>query len=1167
MVTAVQHFVREVARLSGEKVNEMQKDALRQIALERLKEFRDVYIDAVNNAILGTQPYREMVDALFNDLESQIDEVSSGAEVAVAIEDFMNTYKDQLKGLTSSRVRSMLLDAMKATSRKDAKRFISKVKKNIESGVDVKIIETIAQMQKKVKKDLRAMERQFEKELKKAGKDADVLRKQIDDLIEAQTEEEQERVIKKLKADQKGVLKNLGKYTNVVADVAMFTAVDPEVLAEDPTLFQKYLDAISDLSQNGTKATGKMQALLPEIAGMKTRQKQRKVTGMSAVVGGITTVSQLRDFVDEAIASITTLDELKTAMRNFSMIAQRARELKDEAIANNQPAVADDLEDFLDTYLPTKLGTNTKSQQLQGIIKQLKDQIVKAVKASPVNISALPQMYNDALKEFDSWSEEDLMRLDPAQLLTYQNVKNELKNGYIAPQLYDLNNKIASLKKAADMQKGMAQATSKYANMKSWKAKASKRIASLSTTYTEDAKQELLTIAKQYWDDLLGTQETRTFWRNILYSTSKSFVEAQKVTEQDLSEISTAIQDAKSNFRRWVSEKDSEKFKIQKSKLGLIMAQMDYEANTPGWNEFSNTEKNYFTEALKKNQDVPKEKQKIDEKAYAELAPFIENGYLNAQKAIASLSAEEKRIYDAFRNMTDSTQNKVKLMMEKRGEVYKEQKYYYPRNVLTDAKAGADEQINSILSMFGVGGGKVSTRAGATQKRTGAVNYYNFDIEEVANRHARQVNLDYYVTDQVKRSLSALTTLINQAREEGDVEKLNTLYSIRKSVEESLKAELGSQVQFRTTFNSMINTLTKAERNMTLSNPVRVFTEGLSNAVRTGDIPAKITMKQLADAMPILPSAMTSPYAVQWDNITDELGSSVYLKGSKFSMEARDVAKTSFAKMNNMLMQFADAVNAKQLWVNEFSDSFKKTTGIEFDPSRFDDPIFREKYAQAIETAAQDAELQVNRMYNSQTGFNAPAQMQLVPRTVAGWFGKTGKVGREDTAAKLMGYMNSFAANESSMSKMLIKSIIEGNDTKAAGQLARLIASNYVFTLLTTLASGAMKGAFDADDDDDLEERLELIGESAWAPFQNGAAWKGGVSTLLSMGIGKYANLFRLASGIGMGIMQETSEGKDYQETTDKIVDGIRDILYVKPIILSSEKETQEISLTMLLNR
>lgn len=1088
LFTAVENAVRELSKITGEKYNEMQKDVIRQIASERLKRFQQIYVNAVTNSIPGTTPYREMLDALFNDLESQIDTMESGAEVAIAIEDFLKTYKDQLKGLSSKRIMSLMTNALKAQTRNDIKRFIRKAKNILSANVEEGKIDAVESMQKEVKK-------------------------------------------------------NLGKYTNVVPEVAKFLGVDAEMLAEDDTMLDEYLKAITDLNQKGVKGTGKMMELLPKLGKFLGRQKARAVTGMNAVIEGYTTVDELQTHVDNVLSSIQSVDELKLASREISMIARRAQELKDEAIQNGDTQEADNLQAFLDNYLPTKFSSNANSTKLQGIIKQLKDALVKSAKAVQVQLNKIPSEYHESINEFTSWSEEDLMRLDPAQLMTYTNVKNELNNGYVAPQLHDLNNKIAALKKANAMASGMNQATTKYANMKSWRAKAAKTVSSLSTTYTEDSKNELLTIAKSYWDDMLGTQETRAFWRNIIYPVSKATVESQKGMERDLAGLNEALNGLKTFSRRWLNEKDSKDFSRTMSKLGLIMAQMDYQANNRGWDEMVGSDKDYYTQALKKTNDVPKDKLKIDQEAYEQLKPYIKNGYLDAQAALASLSPEERKVYDEFRKLTDSSESKVKLMMEKRGEVFNKQTDYYPRNILTDSKSMADETINSVLSMFGVGGGKVITRASATQKRVdSAVNYYNLNIEEVANKHARQVNLDYHVTDQVKRVLSSLSTLINEAKDNNDIEKANTLSSIKSSVEESLKTELGSQVPYRTAFNSLINTLTKLERNLTLSNPVRIFTEGLSNMVRTGAIPRKITMKELAEIIPALPSSWVSPDAVQWDMITDELGSSVYLKGGKFAMEARDVNKTSLAKMNNLMMQFADAVNAKQLWVNEFKDSFKKTTGVEFNTNNFNDPAYRERYKDAIETAGQDAELMVNRMYNSQTGFIAPAHIQLYPRTIAQFFDKKGSTGREDTAAKLLGYMNTFAANESAMSRMLLKSIVEGNDPKAAGQLARLVLSNYMFTLFTTFASGMLKGMFDDEDDNVLE--------SAWAPFKKGAAWKGAVSTLLSMGIGKYANLFRLGTGVLMGMAED---GDDNQEVSN-VVEGIRDIMYIKPIILSSEK-------------
>jgi hypothetical protein len=89
-----------------------------------------------------------------------------------------------------------------------------------------------------------------------------------------------------------------------------------------------------------------------------------------------------------------------------------------------------------------------------------------------------------------------------------------------------------------------------------------------------------------------------------------------------------------------------------------------------------------------------------------------------------------------------------------------------------------------------------------------------------------------------------------------------------------------------------------------------------------------------------------------------------------------------------------------------------------------------------------------------------------------------------------------------------------------------------------------VKGIADDEDDNVLE--------SMFAPFSKGAAEKGALATIISMGLGRYSNLFRLVSGAALGIAQETSGGEN--ETVNKISDGLKEIMYVKPIVLQSEK-------------
>ena len=60
LFTAVERAVREMSKITGEKYNEMQKDALRKIMTPSLTRFQEVFNRNVSQMIPGTTPYRNV---------------------------------------------------------------------------------------------------------------------------------------------------------------------------------------------------------------------------------------------------------------------------------------------------------------------------------------------------------------------------------------------------------------------------------------------------------------------------------------------------------------------------------------------------------------------------------------------------------------------------------------------------------------------------------------------------------------------------------------------------------------------------------------------------------------------------------------------------------------------------------------------------------------------------------------------------------------------------------------------------------------------------------------------------------------------------------------------------------------------------------------------------
>ena len=1074
---AVEYAIRHINKNIAKKLNEVQTAAIRQMVTKQLKDSQVAFNQAISQTPQGTHAYREMLDVLFNEIETQLETAKDKTEVASAIEDFFKNNKDLLPGLSSRRIIRLFVNAGKAHLRGDVRQFLSRAKAIL-------------------------------------------------------NDNEIERKADRAEDLQSAIGKNIGQYTNVKEQVAEFLQVDPELLGEkDKQLLDQYIAALEDLNRRGIKGTAKMQAILPQVAMHKAQAKARKITGMASVINAITTLDEIRDYIrDEVMANISSLEDVRSAARKLSMIATRAQELLDEAEMNGNTQLVQEISDFIDNELPSMLNDNAGSQQLKALVDQLKADTIATAASIQVNPAATGANRESAVRKFLGWKKEDLMRMSPAEILNYLKIKQELQAGYVPPQMHEMNIKIEAKKNAETIKaevKEAGEAMEKLPTASKW---LSGFFGDVKGVNAKDIAEKIETRGKQFWDDMFGTAQKRTFWRTLVHPVSKSFVEASKSMNQDMAEFNAAVSKIKGFATRHLFDVDTKSFNRTMSKLGIILAQLDHQSNTEGWGDPDYPyNKDLFMRVStdpKQIQNVPKDKLKIDTEAYEELVKMgaVVNGVLDPQKAMSLLSPEEKQLLKAFQAMLDKQKPKVEVMMEKRGEAFVPQVNYFPRSVISDFSE--TEAVNSILAMAGVNqsGNAVSARASATKKRIkNAVNYYNFNLEQVANKHARQVNQDFYLTDSFKTTMSTLSTIAKEYGDAGMTEQQTMALAIKKALFDAYKQELSTQYHMHSISRQVVDHLISAARNLTLSNPTRILTEGVSNMIRTMDVP----------------SDSFNADAPLWDAITDELSSAVYLKNSKWSLENRLLSRTTMAKANDVLMAYADSLMSKQLWVDNFKKYFKSEAGVEFNPEKWNDKAFREKYAEAIEKSAALAENDVNRYYNAQTGFSAPTKMKIMPFV--------GSVNRDSLTAKLLGYMNSFAANEAMLVRMGLKNLSEGNVAKGTSQLTRVMASNFVFTLSSTYMGAALKGMFDDDDDYPWEEGLEpFMGGNLSQTMKNAT-----LATLSSALLGRFSNIFRLGSGLALGFANETNPNSGSVKLATKYA---KEVFYIKPVIVSSDK-------------
>lgn len=1088
IVQAVEHAIKYIHTNVKTPLNEIQNESLRNFLKNELKDGVDQFFHQLAQTQSLEEADKTLLDTMFEGLEQRINEASTKIEVKSVIEDFIRENKGRVANLNNNRILNLFVAAIKADYKNSSKYFLNKANRLLQKQ---ELFDTITQ----------AEERQTQ------------------------------------------ALKNIGKFTNVKDDINQFLKVNVDDIADiSPELLNQYNEALNGLVERGVKDVSKALDLLPELSMIESQLQRRRVTGMNSTISRLETVGDLRNFLNNLIAKgIDDLDGLREFNRNLSMLTTRASELlaykNQEASELNQEdntsefklkeAEYQNILDFIENELPNALGKNESSKKFREQIEILKqEQLAESFQIKQPNKSF--GLRNKAVNEFFSWAKEDLMKLTPAEVLTYAGVREAVTTGYIPPQLYDLNNKVNVLKNTETIISETGDVARSFAGLSKFRQTVSKALSNPIGSASE-IKDKLTVRGKQHWDAMFGTEGKRTFWKTVLNPIHQAFTSITKSNAKDLEGLQKSLRELKSFWNKHVSEKNTNDYNRTMSKLGIILAQLDYQSNFVGWDDLPDDKKdlfNYVSNSPQKTERVPVNKLKIDKEAYNELikSGAVVNGVLNPDIAISKLSDNEQKVLNEFQKTLDLTKEKARLMTEKRGDPFNEQKNYWPRQVISSFNDV--EEANSALAAANVATkGAIGTRASATKQRVDkAINYQNFNIEQVAKKHVRQINQDFYLTDEIKRSLGTLKNTAKQLEENGLKEQASQIYGISQAIEDGLRSELSSQYLLDQGGMPYINHVLKAARNLTLSNPVRIATELTSNLIRNASL---------------LPDARD----IAWEPILDDLGTSVYLKGNKYMFEAREASSTTLSKVNDFVMQLSDSLAARQMWINEFKSAFKESTGADFDQNQYLIPEYQNNFRQQINDAAQIAEMEVNKNYNAQSGFVAPSKTQITP-----W---SQPVSRENTVAKIFGYMNSFAANEALLSKMALKHFAEGNYYKGGVQLGRLMASNYVFTLLSATAGSALRAAFDDEDDDFksfIDKTFEPFNAENWEQTMINSA----IATVSSMALGRFSNLFRVSSGLVMGFLTESSPENETIQYANNV---LKDVFYIKPTILSSTKQ------------
>ena len=469
------------------------------------------------------------------------------------------------------------------------------------------------------------------------------------------------------------------------------------------------------------------------------------------------------------------------------------------------------------------------------------------------------------------------------------------------------------------------------------------------------------------------------------------------------------------------------------------------------------------------------------------------------------MNADEKAVAEEIRAINDELTPKAQYVAGViRGVPFRPFSQYFHRISLKDDQpAGLDgvkgliEQVNKNM--------RPSTRAKNLEVRTGSIGPVNFDPFASANRGAKFVLTDYYMTEPVRTA----------GRMANDLKGVKGLTAAQKSLRDALTGKRGAintaiadvlvqSYTINTQFDKLLEFVKKQAYRMALADGPRFIAELLSNLAFVGfanpggfaegvrmmrDIK---TMREHSgvDILRNVGSVQTTRLFPKSDTISsrvvDSLRTSLGPDQSRVGgavennlkqIWAQTAQRLQDAKLTSQLADWMittpDKMVTQPVWFGVFSNTFREQTGQEVDFTKLaeNDEAYMNQYEDAIKAAtdaADDASVRTGATDNAFLGI-LRGTIRPDDSTRQSWF------------AMANSYMTRFLIFEYATARTAIQAAI-GNGTISRGEGRRLIiatsARMVLYSFIVDILRRELDKALGFTDDDDEKEAGELIGDA-----------------------------------------------------------------------------------------
>jgi hypothetical protein len=831
-----------------------------------------------------------------------------------------------------------------------------------------------------------------------------------------------------------------------------------------------------------------------------------KYTQIVTMIGEKKTVLQLNEISEVTNTVNDILSAVDEEVSLSEELAERFDSYQDKVVDENgkinfaetvkqmlkDNVITEEEADIMRKYKNTILPREGKEARSEDEIKQENEALVNMMRTMDVDYEQLPTKDERNLaRELKRLIKTDgILGLDNTQLKNLFRLIDNINNGYLPHYAQLMVERMNAVNNSKQLDEAVMNAKPYkfsviYAKLKSLITKKDK--------FSELIRRNPL----YYIDQVLGNFKTK----NIFNSLFEKSADAQAQFQKSITELNNRLQKAEDALARSFKY-NANKILESKFKMMTYMIQLEYESNPN--NKQVNPAGEYLTKTIKHilngKSSFGERDANILQKIYDEYADA--NGNIDINKLYDSFNEAEKGAIKTIQKINEELRDKaVYTAAIIRGDRINPLNNYVHLNVLHEHRP--DEAVSGVAFVDDYNNSmRPSTKAKSLIERTGKVAPLNFDIFASANRGAKFVLMDYYLTEPIRTARKTINETSKLMEEQGSNKKQRDIFNaIDRAFEETVENLLTTNFTSTSFGDDVVNFISKQGYRAVLASVPRFigelssniffaliaspkdFMSGVSNkgvvlSPNSATIMSNVGSKQTNR---LFPHDTLSGRLIDTSIMNEASGVRGGRAQSDVANKIQQIYNISLKKYQNTIETMADALIStpdkmvmRPMWFGAFSNEFKKQTGddVDFDKIADGDERYMARYKEAIEKARMVADEKTVL-----TGATDNAFMGILKGTP-----------KQNQSAMLRGfnifnnYMTRFLIYEYATARTGIMAAM-GNGSISRKQGVALLGAvttrMTTYTLVTSILSAAMVDMFTGgDDEEDEKSFLQKVGQS-----------------------------------------------------------------------------------------